>query len=353
MAWTRLLVAALGIGLLAGCSTSSTPASPAVNASRPAAMASDAVHVTGEGIPVAVEPAPLAPAPETVVTAGVVPVEPAPVQVVAPSAIAAAALALSQTPGPPVIVLDPGHGGAEVGAANHGIVEKESNLDLAFRVEALLREAGVRVLLTREDDSRAVPPPGLRPVPGGSTRPARVDVQARVDLANLAGAAAFVSIHSNGHSDSSLRGIETYYSSVHAEAPRSLALATHLQTTALGELAAAGFPAVDRGARDTQCMYNRSGTCRGIFVISPPRVTRLEDVLQRGGDPVRAGLAPGETEASTRATLMPAALIELLFVSNPQDAAILAVEESRQAMARGVAAGILAFLAEEGLWPAQ
>ena len=44
---------------------------------------------------------------------------------------------------------------------------------------------------------------------------------------------------------------------------------------------------------------------------------------------------------------MPAALVEALFLSNPEDAAVLRDAAGRQAIARGIAQGILAFLAEE------
>ena len=54
-----------------------------------------------------------------------------------------------------VVVLDPGHGGDEVGTAAFGLVEKDSNLDMAFRVKSLLEAAGVGVVLTRHDDHRA------------------------------------------------------------------------------------------------------------------------------------------------------------------------------------------------------
>jgi hypothetical protein len=91
------------------------------------------------------------------------------------------------------------------------------------------------------------------------------------------------------------------------------------------------------------------GVCRGLFLLSPARVNTREEVIRRGGDPAALGFAEGVDALYTRATEMPAALVELLFVTNRDDAALLQDEAARQAMARGVAAGILAYLDDAGL----
>ncbi len=271
-----------------------------------------------------------------------------PVPASGPSDALSEALALARESGPPVVALDPGHGGDEVGAAAHGVVEKVSNLEMALRVEAILEEAGLRVFLTRRDDTRAVPPPGFEARRG--QRPARVDLQARIDLVNLSGAAAFVSIHSNGHGDTSLRGVETYYNPNHPRGAEGAKLAGLVQSRTVQALGAAGFGVVDRGVMNAECVYSRGGTCRSIFIVSEPRITRRADVVQAGRDPVAAGFLPGEEVIASRSTAMPAALVELLFVSSAQDAAILQDEAARQAMAEGVAQGIIEFLVAQGVW---
>ncbi|MBO7762743.1 MAG: N-acetylmuramoyl-L-alanine amidase, partial [Clostridia bacterium] len=51
------------------------------------------------------------------------------------------------------VILDPGHGGADGGAVGvSGVYEKDLNLSVALGVAALLREAGVEVILTRTED---------------------------------------------------------------------------------------------------------------------------------------------------------------------------------------------------------
>ncbi|MFC3801185.1 N-acetylmuramoyl-L-alanine amidase [Cohnella sp. GCM10012308] len=97
--------------------------------------------------------------------------------------------------GKKIIVIDPGHGDGDpggVGATNK--LEKNFNLSLALKVEALLlREPAFQVLMTRRDDT-FVPRPE------------------RASLANAANADAFVSIHANiADGKPTVRGTETYY----------------------------------------------------------------------------------------------------------------------------------------------
>jgi N-acetylmuramoyl-L-alanine amidase len=224
-----------------------------------------------------------------------------------------------------LVALDPGHGGDEVGAAANGVVERDSNLDMAQRVERFLREAGAEVLLTRADAGRA---PGAEASSSGFSA-TRADLQARVKAANAAGAAVFVSLHSNGAGDTSLRGIEVYYESRREFGDENKRLAEYVLDGALAGIASAGYPSRDRGVIDAACWRNRDGRCIGLFVLSP------------GGTSTPTPTRPGTTKEPTN---MPAVLAELLFISNPQDAALLRSDVARDALAAGVANGILRYL---------
>ncbi len=234
------------------------------------------------------------------------------------------------------MVIDPGHGGDEVGAARNGVVEKASNLDMALRVEALLLAQGVDVVLTRRTDSRAAPQ-----VAGYTA--ARSDLQARLDLANEARGDVFVSIHSNGSEDTSQRGVEAWYDSNRAYSVEGKALAGLLVSHVVSELRAQGYPALNRGLFDGKCFRERGGRCFTLFVIGGPRATSREEVIRRGGDPEAVGF-DGAGTIYSRPAGMPAALVELLIITNPEDAAMLRSESGRNAMARGVARAILQFL---------
>ncbi len=245
-----------------------------------------------------------------------------------------------------LVVIDPGHGGDEIGAAAFGIVEKDSNLEMGRRVERLLTQAGYRVLLTRHDAGRAVGGVDGAGQPQGFSAQRR-DLQARIDLANAAGASVFVSLHSNGLNDPSASGIETYYNAARPFSTYNRLLAQSIQSNVIAEMTRAGYRVHDRGTLDDACLRAFQGVCFPLFVLGPPRVTTRDEVLRRGGDPATLGFAAGQDAIASRATQMPGALAELLFVSSTDDARLLADDGAREALARGVVLGISRFLAEQ------
>ncbi|MGG4342054.1 N-acetylmuramoyl-L-alanine amidase family protein [Paenibacillus lautus] len=94
------------------------------------------------------------------------------------------------------VVIDPGHGGKDVGATGaSGRFEKEFTLQLARKVEELTeQETQLEVYLTRTEDQFI----------------SSVE-RARPEFANQLGADLFISIHGNTYEDSSVAGTETYY----------------------------------------------------------------------------------------------------------------------------------------------
>jgi N-acetylmuramoyl-L-alanine amidase len=185
---------------------------------------------------------------------------------------------------PTCIVLDPGHGGDEWGASNGGVRESHLTLDLAQRAATRLRAGlpGVRVALTREEDRE-------------------VSLAARVRVAEAREAALFVSIHLND-STAPLRegGVTTF---VHEGARRAdtrrLADRVHRALLAAGR---ATLPALsDRGVREQP------------FVV-------LEE------------------------TSMPAILVEASFMNDPEELRALRSSAYRDALAAGIADGILQYL---------
>jgi N-acetylmuramoyl-L-alanine amidase len=91
------------------------------------------------------------------------------------------------------IMIDPGHGGEDVGTLGYrGSQEKKFTLDVAVRVEKLLRASGFDTLMTRRRDNY-------------------VSLEDRSELANASDADIFVSIHFNSSKpNTQARGIETY-----------------------------------------------------------------------------------------------------------------------------------------------
>ncbi|MEQ8176594.1 MAG: stalk domain-containing protein, partial [Syntrophomonadaceae bacterium] len=91
-----------------------------------------------------------------------------------------------------LVVLDPGHGGSEVGSCGDYTQEKDINLAIALKVGAVLTQKGIKVEYTRKTDST-------------------VGLSDRGPIANLVNAALFVSIHSNAVDNSEPQGTETWF----------------------------------------------------------------------------------------------------------------------------------------------
>ncbi|MBM3275386.1 MAG: N-acetylmuramoyl-L-alanine amidase, partial [Candidatus Sericytochromatia bacterium] len=104
-----------------------------------------------------------------------------------------------------VIVLDPGHGGKEVGAVGpEGTEEKAVNLAVALDLAGRLRAGGATVHLTRVSDEEV----------GGPKASLRQDLALRGELANRVGADLFLSIHHNAtphEKATEYSASETYY----------------------------------------------------------------------------------------------------------------------------------------------
>ncbi len=92
------------------------------------------------------------------------------------------------------VILDPGHGGKDRGAKWGGVSEAYLNLRVAFKVEALLKAKKIPVVMTRRSDIF-------------------LSLSQRANIANRYKDAIFVSIHFNAHSNTSIKGVETFYAS--------------------------------------------------------------------------------------------------------------------------------------------
>lgn len=97
-----------------------------------------------------------------------------------------------------VVVVDPGHGGADRGASAHGLEEASIAEDLAFQLEGRLQAMGVRVLLTR----------------GWDTCPSDEE---RAAFANDAAADLLLSLHVDRADSPSCEGVATYHFGAGAE----------------------------------------------------------------------------------------------------------------------------------------
>ena len=129
----------------------------------------------------------------------------------------------------PLIILDAGHGGEDGGAvAADGTTEKDINLSITQKLDALLRALGFQTLLTRSDDS-------LHYGNTASTmREKKVaDLHYRLQCTEQTPDCILLSIHQNKYTDPQYDGAQMFYSPNH---PQSEALAHCLQDAFVNDL---------------------------------------------------------------------------------------------------------------------
>jgi N-acetylmuramoyl-L-alanine amidase len=183
--------------------------------------------------------------------------------------------------GAPLICVDPGHGGSDSGAVGvAGTYEKNINLAIGLALADDLRAAGLRVIMTRSDDSF----PSL---------------QQRCDIANNACANLFVSVHNNAAGDPEAEGTETFY------------WGTPSKYSAEGQLLA---QAIQRNLVDAIDSYDRGARTHWINLA------------------VLAG------------TDMTAALTEVGFLTNAEEEQKLLSPTYQKTAAQGIADGIFEYL---------
>jgi N-acetylmuramoyl-L-alanine amidase len=235
-----------------------------------------------------------------------------PVETATPVATPVSAAPTQSSSGGKIVAVDPGHGGSETGAvATSGLEEKDVNLRIALKLAALLNAGGYTPVLTRNSDSR-VNTAGLD-LNGNGVVDTDDDLQARVNIANAAHADILVSIHNDSSYGPSVHGTRVYYSLGRPFVDKSIQLATELQTGIVSELRAAGYNALDEGISNDGILDKPYGH---LFLLGPlsPRVARASN--------------------------MPGALGESLYLSNPVEGSLLARDYIVSAIAQGYYDGI-------------
>ena len=195
-----------------------------------------------------------------------------------------------------LVVLDPGHGGDDPGAIGYRkATEKQIVLDIATRVKRKLIASNVAVRMTRSKDQTLA-------------------LSQRALLATRWGGDAFVSIHANTAGSKTARGVETF------------------------TLPAAGFSSTTSNKPDctsyTGNKYNAANTILAGFI--------QHGLLANTKTPDR-GVKRSRFEVLRNAPC-PAALVEVGFLSNKEEASLLLTPEYRDKVAEGIAQGILTYI---------
>jgi len=101
------------------------------------------------------------------------------------------------------IVIDPGHGGKDVGTAFKDIYEKDINLSISLYLKEELESFGANVVMTRIGDYDLSTP--------NASRRKKSDFDNRIKIANENKSNLVISIHQNYYKDSKYKGTQIFY----------------------------------------------------------------------------------------------------------------------------------------------
>lgn len=123
------------------------------------------------------------------------------------------------------VIIDAGHGGFDGGAvADDGTLEKDLNLSVSKKLEALFLSAGANVIMTRSEDASLEG--------DAASHKKAADLRARVKIGEDHPGALFLSVHMNKFPIKKYSGLQVYY----AKTPGSRELAENIQKTVSGNL---------------------------------------------------------------------------------------------------------------------
>jgi len=217
------------------------------------------------------------------------------------------------------VVIDPGHGGENPGARGPtGTLEKDIALSIGRRLRAeLVNARGLQVFLTREKD-------------------VDVDLDERTAIANNYKADLFVSIHVNASRARGAKGSEVYFLSYQASDDES-------RRTAHLEGAFEPPPGTTQSADLSLILWDMAQAEH--LEESSALASRIQEELAV----VTGSEGRGVKQAPFRVLVgasMPAVLVEVAFISNPEEEKLLASETYQAKVAASLARGIERFRRE-------
>jgi N-acetylmuramoyl-L-alanine amidase len=224
---------------------------------------------------------------------------------------------------PARIVVDPGHGGAQEGATSPtGLLEKDVSLQVARRVRDHLEEIGAQVLMTRDEDQS-------------------MPLSERVEFANKQRPDLFVSIHCNAmptrRTRARVHGIETYFLSANASNATARAAADRENAEAPAARGARGDSTLAFILHDLARTEAHQDSSRLAYAI------HQKLIASTGGSDRGVLQAPFYVLNGVQA---PAVLIEVGYISHPEEGSRLGRAEYQERLATAITEGVRAFLSE-------
>jgi N-acetylmuramoyl-L-alanine amidase len=215
------------------------------------------------------------------------------------------------------IVIDAGHGGHDPGTIGKGgLQEKDLVLDVALRVQRLVREQlGAEVVMTRSTD-------------------VFVPLEERTAIANSRGADLFLSIHANSSRNPRAKGIETYFLNFAAD--------PHAESVAARENAISAATLKDLQNLVKAITLNSKIDESRDFAASVQEAM-VENMRARDPDVQDRGVHTAPFYVLIGAN-MPSVLAEIAFVSHPEEERLLKGGEHRERIAWGLLEGVRSYL---------
>ena len=208
-------------------------------------------------------------------------------------------------PGIRTIVIDPGHGGKDVGALGPGgLMEKDLTLAIARKLQdALSAKLGARVILTRDDDTL-------------------ISLDQRTTIANQYKADLFLSVHLNAAVVKGAKGSETYFLSLEAS--------DELARKAAERENATSTPAPAAPANDLNLIL--WDLAQQDYLHESSRFAQtIQEEMNAATSVQNRGVKQAPFKVLVGAT-MPAALVEIGFITNPEEEAKLKSDEFQNVM---------------------
>ncbi|WP_209866138.1 N-acetylmuramoyl-L-alanine amidase CwlD [Paenibacillus shirakamiensis] len=196
-----------------------------------------------------------------------------------------------------VIALDAGHGGVDGGAVSpQGLIEKDINLSVTLYLRDYLQQAGAVVVITREDD-RDLASPDTKSYKERKTE----DLKSRLRFVEEKSAKMFVSIHMNSFPSDRWSGAQTFYP---GHQPESAHLADLVQQE------------LKRNLENTDRVAKKA---ENVFLMDSIKI--------------------------------PSVLVEVGFLSHPEESKLLGDQEYQRKVAASIYNGILRYSSGERTSP--
>jgi N-acetylmuramoyl-L-alanine amidase len=215
-----------------------------------------------------------------------------------------------------IIVIDPGHGGKDSGAIGFkNYYEKNVVLDVAQNVKNILISRGYKVFMTRDDDTF-------------------IELKERTAMANRKNADLFISIHANAVSSQNVEtasGIETYFLSP-SRSNRATKVAAMENSMDISEMSGYGKSTFLKFTTN----ITRIASNKLAIDVQKGILTNLRSSYKGVND---AGVREGPFWVLVGAQ-MPAILVEIGFITHPQEAEMLVDKGYEKSMAYGIANGV-------------